>query len=123
MEFKENQAIYLQIANRFFENILRKEWGAGDKIPSIRDMAVEFEVNPNTTMRTFNYLQDKGVIYNKRGVGYFLADDGFERTIALKKEQFLEEELPVFLKTMKLLGLSLEDLKKYEGKYNGASIN
>ncbi|MEJ8803650.1 GntR family transcriptional regulator [Pontibacter sp. H249] len=123
MEFKENQAIYLQIANRFFENILRKEWGAGDKIPSIRDMAVEFEVNPNTTMRTFNYLQDKGVIFNKRGVGYFLADDGFERTIALKKEQFLEEELPVFLKTMRLLGLSLEDLKKYEGKYNGASIN
>ncbi|WP_299825917.1 GntR family transcriptional regulator [uncultured Pontibacter sp.] len=123
MEFKENQAIYLQIANRFFENILRKDWAAGDKIPSIRDMAVEFEVNPNTTMRTFNYLQDKGVIYNKRGVGYFLADDGFEKTIVLKKEQFLEEELPAFLKTMKLLGLSLEDLKKYEGKYNGASIN
>lgn len=123
MEFKENQAIYLQIANRFFENILKKEWTAGDKIPSIRDMAVEFEVNPNTTMRTFNYLQDKGVIYNKRGVGYFLADDGFEKTIALKKEQFLDEELPMFLRTMKLLGLSLDDLKAYAGKYNGASIN
>ena len=77
MEFKENQAIYLQIANRFFENILKKKWDSGDKIPSIRDMAVEFEVNPNTTMRTFNYLQDKGIIYNKRGIGYFLADDGF----------------------------------------------
>ncbi|MBC5994828.1 GntR family transcriptional regulator [Pontibacter cellulosilyticus] len=123
MEFKENQAIYLQIANRFFENILRKVWTAGDKIPSIRDMAVEFEVNPNTTMRTFNYLQDKGVIYNKRGVGYFLADDGLERTIALKKEQFLEEELPAFLRTMKLLGLSLDDLKLYAGKYNAASVN
>ena len=123
MEFKENQAIYLQIANRFFENILKKVWTAGDKIPSIRDMAVEFEVNPNTTMRTFNYLQDKGVIYNKRGVGYFLADDGFERTISLKKEQFLEEELPAFLRTMKLLGLSLDDLKTYAGKYNGASVN
>ncbi len=123
MEFKENQAIYLQIANRFFENILRKVWTAGDKIPSIRDMAVEFEVNPNTTMRTFNYLQDKGVIYNKRGVGYFLADDGLERTIALKKEQFLEEELPAFLRTMKLLGLSLDELKVYAGKYNGASVN
>ncbi|MFD2512803.1 GntR family transcriptional regulator [Pontibacter locisalis] len=123
MEFKENQAIYLQIANRFFENILKKEWAAGDKIPSIRDMAVEFEVNPNTTMRTFNYLQDKGVIYNKRGVGYFLADDGFERTIALKKEQFLEEELPVFFRTMQLLGLSLEDLKAYAAKYSDPSVN
>lgn len=123
MEFKDNQAIYLQIANRFFENILKKEWQAGDKIPSIRDMAVEFEVNPNTTMRTFNYLQDKGIIYNKRGIGYFLADDGLEKTIALKKEQFVEEELPVFLRTMKLLGLSLEDLKAYAAKYEGASIN
>ena len=113
MEFKENQAIYLQIANRFFENILKKKWDSGDKIPSIRDMAVEFEVNPNTTMRTFNYLQDKGIIYNKRGIGYFLADDGFEKTIAIKREQFLEEDLPVFFKTMQLLGIKLDDLKAY----------
>lgn len=113
MEFKENQAIYLQIANRFFENILQKKWDSGDKIPSIRDMAVEFEVNPNTTMRTFNYLQDKGIIYNKRGIGYFLADDGFQKTITLKREQFLEEELPVFFKNMQLLGISLDDLKRY----------
>jgi DNA-binding transcriptional regulator YhcF (GntR family) len=113
MEFKENQAIYLQIANRFFENILQKKWDSGDKIPSIRDMAVEFEVNPNTTMRTFNYLQDKGIIYNKRGIGYFLADDGFEKTIAIKREQFLEEDLPVFFKNMQLLGIKLDDLKAY----------
>lgn len=122
MEFKENQAIYLQIANRFFENILRKEWSSGDKIPSIRDMAVEFEVNPNTTMRTFNYLQEKGVIYNKRGIGYFVADDGFERTIALKKEQFVEEDLPMFFKTMELLGLSLDDLKAYFKKYEASNV-
>ncbi|WP_162053559.1 GntR family transcriptional regulator [Pontibacter pamirensis] len=113
MEFKENQAIYLQIANRFFENILQKKWDSGEKIPSIRDMAVEFEVNPNTTMRTFNYLQDKGIIYNKRGIGYFLADDGFERTIAIKREQFLEEDLPLFFKNMQLLGIKLDDLKAY----------
>jgi len=123
MEFKDNQAIYLQIANRFFDNILQKKWDSGDKIPSIRDMAVEFEVNPNTTMRTFNYLQDKGIIYNKRGIGYFLADDGFDKTIALKKEQFLEEDLPVFLKNMQLLGLSLDDLKGYAARYSGASAN
>ncbi|TXK31554.1 GntR family transcriptional regulator [Pontibacter qinzhouensis] len=113
MEFRDTQAIYLQIADRFFENILQKKWISGDKIPSIRDMAVEFEVNPNTTMRTFNFLQDKGVIYNKRGIGYFLADDGLEKTIALKKEQFLQEELPGFVKTMQLLGLTLDDLKAY----------
>src|SRR5580700_9964207 len=106
MEFKENQAIYLQIANHFFENILQKKWTAGDKIPSIRDMAVQFEVNPNTTMRTFNFLQDKGIIFNKRGLGYYLSDEGFAKTVELKKEQFIKEELPALFKSMSLLGLS-----------------
>jgi GntR family transcriptional regulator len=118
MEFKENnQAIYLQIADHFFENILQKKWKGGEKIPSIREMAVKFEVNPNTTMRTFNYLQDKGIIYNKRGIGYYVADDGFEKTKDLKKEQFIKEDLPVFFKTMRLLQLSLDDIRKHFDEY------
>lgn len=117
MEFKENQAIYLQIANHFLENILEKKWTTGEKIPSIRDIAVEYEVNPNTTMRTFNFLQDKGIIFNKRGIGYYVADDGYQKTLDLKKEQFIKEELPVFFKTMNLLGITLEDVKKYYNEY------
>jgi GntR family transcriptional regulator len=121
MEFKENQAIYLQIADHFFDNILGKKWESGDKIPSIREMAVKFEVNPNTTMRTFNFLQDKGIIYNKRGIGYYLADDGYQKAIDLRKEKFIKEDLPIFIKNMKMLGLTLEDIKPYitEGS-NGA---
>ncbi|GAB3195159.1 DNA-binding transcriptional regulator YhcF (GntR family) [Pontibacter aydingkolensis] len=88
MEFKGNQAIYLQIANHFFENIFRKEWAAGDKIPSIRDTAVEFEVNPNTTMRTFIYLQDKDVIFNKRGVGISWLMMGLRVPLPLKRSSF-----------------------------------
>ena len=118
MEFKENQAIYLQIANHFFENILQKKWNAGDKIPSIRDMAVQFEVNPNTTMRTFNFLQEKGIIFNKRGLGYYLSEEGFSKTVELKKEQFINEELPALFKSMNLLGLSFNDLKAYYDKMN-----
>lgn len=113
MEFKENQAIYLQIANRFLENILLKKWAVGEKIPSIREIAVEFEVNPNTTMRTFNFLQEKGIIFNKRGIGYYIAEDGLDKTLSLKKEQFIKEELPAFFKTMRLVGISLNDLKNY----------
>ena len=74
MEFKDTQTIYLQIADHFCENILRKKWNPGDRIPSVREMAVNIEVNPNTVMRTFNYLQDKGIIFNKRGIGYFVSD-------------------------------------------------
>ncbi len=113
MEVKNNSSIYLQIADQFMENILKNKWVTGEKIPSIRDTAVEYEVNPNTTMRTYNYLQEKGIIFNKRGIGYYVAEDGNEKARELKKQQFIEQDLPSFFKTMKILGLSLDDLKIY----------
>jgi DNA-binding transcriptional regulator YhcF (GntR family) len=116
MEFNENQAIYLQIADHFCENILIEKWNAGDRIPSVREMAVNIEVNPNTVMRTFNFLQDKGIIYNKRGIGYFVSEDGFQKTKALKKENFVNQELPRFFREMELLNLNMEDISRYYEK-------
>jgi GntR family transcriptional regulator len=123
MDFREDQAIYLQIADHFFENILLGRWKSGDRIPSVREMAINIEVNPNTVMRTFTYLQDKGIIYNKRGIGYFVADDGLEKTLALRKEDFVTRELPKFFKAMGLLNLSIDDLRQYHQQYqrNGDS--
>lgn len=117
MEFRDDQAIYLQIADHFCENILLEKWNPGDRIPSVREMAVNIEVNPNTVMRTFNYLQEKGIIFNKRGIGYFVADDGRLKTNALKREDFIANELPRFFKTMHLLNLSMEDMSKYYHQY------
>ena len=117
MEFNENQAIYLQIADLFFENILQRKWKTGEKIPSIREIAVKVEVNPNTALRTFNYLQEHGIIFNKRGIGYFLADDGFEKTLELKKQQFVEEELPKMFRMLDLVNLSFDDLDAYYKAY------
>jgi GntR family transcriptional regulator len=112
MEFRENQAIYLQIADLFCENILLKKWNTDEKIPSVREIAVEVEVNPNTAMRTYTYLQDKGIIYNKRGIGFFVSEDGFDKSLELKKEKFYNQELPLFFKTIELLGISLEEISK-----------
>ncbi|MEQ8551539.1 MAG: GntR family transcriptional regulator [Cyclobacteriaceae bacterium] len=117
MEFNDNQAIYLQIADLFCENILRKKWNPGDRIPSVREMAVDIEVNPNTVMRTFNYLQEKGIIFNKRGIGYFVSDDGFDKTRSLKKEDFINQELPRFFKMMELLKLNISDLESLYHSY------
>lgn len=110
MEFGNDKAIYLQITDHFCENILLEKWKAGDRIPSIREIAVNIEVNPNTVMRTFTYLQDKGIIFNKRGIGYFVAEDGFEKTRALRKEDFVNNELPRFFKAMSLLNFTIEDV-------------
>ncbi len=123
MEFNENQAIYLQIADYFCENILQKKWQKGEKIPSIREIAVKVEVNPNTAIRTFNYLQDQGIIYNKRGIGYFVSEDGFEKTLELKKQQFIQEELPKMFRMLDLVKLDFEDLKRYHQKFRKESRN
>ncbi len=111
MKFRENQPIYLQIANLFCDNILIKAWKADEKIPSVREVAVKMEVNPNTAMRAYFFLQERDIIYNKRGIGYFVSPEGFNKTLSMRRETFIKEELPAIFKTMKLLNLSCHDLE------------
>jgi DNA-binding transcriptional regulator YhcF (GntR family) len=111
MEFRQNQAIYLQIADHISERILTGTWSEGERIPSIREMSEEIEVNPNTVMRSYGYLQDLGIIYNQRGIGYFVAEDARQKTVELKKKSFIRRELPHIFRTMDLLHLTFEDLR------------
>lgn len=115
MDFRDKQAIYLQIAEYVSEQILLSRWPVGDKISSVRELAAELEVNPNTVMRTYDFLGQKGVIANKRGIGYFPADDAIDRIKAFRREQFLENDLPVFFRNLYLLGIELPDIEtRYE---------
>lgn len=115
MEFREKQAIYLQIAEYVCEQILLEKWLPGAKILSIRDLAIFMEVTPNTIQRTYDFLQQKQIISNRRGVGYFIEDDGMAKVLAYRKELFLENELPLMLRNMYLLKVSAADLiEKYE---------
>ncbi|MCK5823722.1 MAG: GntR family transcriptional regulator [Bacteroidales bacterium] len=118
MEFKDNQPIYIQIADYFCENILLKKWKEGEKIPSVRQVAVTMEVNPNTALRTFNYLQNMGIIFNKRGIGYFVDDNAYLKTLELKKEKFVNTDLPFLFKTIKMLNISIDELGKLFLEYN-----
>ena len=117
MDFNKDKAIFLQIAEMLFESILADKWPESERMPSIREMAVSMEVNPNTAIRTFNYLQEKDVIYNKRGIGYFVSDDGYKKTLKLKKEEFVNSDLPLLFKSMKMLNISFDELKKYYSEY------
>jgi DNA-binding transcriptional regulator YhcF (GntR family) len=111
MEFRDNEAIYLQIAAFVSDNILLGKWPAEQKIPSVRDMAIELEVNPNTVMRSYEFLQNQEVIYNKRGLGLFVAPDGFDKVKAYRKERFIQQDLPEFFRTIYLLDINLDDLQ------------
>jgi GntR family transcriptional regulator len=112
MEFNDNEAIYLQIAGYVGENILRQQWPPDQKIPSVRDLAAELQVNPNTVMRTYELLQSQGVVYNKRGIGFFVDPDASQKVRAYRRERFLQHELPAFFNTISLLDISLAELQQ-----------
>ena len=111
MEFKETPAIYIQIAQYVCEQILLKKWKLGDKLVSIRDLAVTMEVNPNTVQRAYDFLQQRNIIINKRGIGYFIEDDAMERILSFRREQFIENELPVFMRNIYLLKIDFKEIK------------
>jgi GntR family transcriptional regulator len=112
MDFREKQAIYLQIAEYVGDQILLQKWLPGSKIPSIRDLAISMEVTPNTTQRTYDFLQQKEIIVNRRGVGYFVSEDGFAKIMEYRRELFLENELPQMFRNMYLLNVKASEVSK-----------
>lgn len=117
MDFNQNQPIYIQIVDYFCDNILSGKWQEHKKIPSVRDIAVTVEVNPNTAIRAYTVLQDKGVIFNKRGLGYFVAEGGKQRVLDMKKEEFFSSDLPPIFKSMVMLGITPAEIEKKFAQY------
>ncbi|MEJ2903195.1 GntR family transcriptional regulator [Pedobacter panaciterrae] len=110
MEFRENEAIYMQIAGYVTENIMLEKWLPEEKLPSVRELASDLQVNPLTVVRAYEFLQGKEVIANKRGIGFFIAADAVQKVKNYSKERFLGQELPELFKSMYLLGISVEDI-------------
>lgn len=117
MEFRNSEAIYLQIADYVSDKILLGTWLPEVKIPSVRDLAFTLEVNPNTVMRSYEYLQNADIIYNKRGVGVFVAADGVKKIKALRKKKFLDKDLPLVFKNMYVLGIDLKEIQELYEKF------
>lgn len=111
MQFRETQSIYLQIADYVCEKILLKEWIAGERIPSVRELAVQLEVNPNTIMKTYEFLQQEAIIFNQRGIGFFAAGNAIEQATRYRRDWFVEKDLPQVFRSLYLLGMDPEELK------------
>ncbi|MCR4680694.1 MAG: GntR family transcriptional regulator [Bacteroidales bacterium] len=110
MDFNNTQTIWMQIVDWVFEQILTSAWKPGDKAKSVRELAVTFEVNPNTVMRSYDYLQNNDIFINKRGIGFFVTENAVEKIKEIRKKRFMEEEVPVFLKNMKLLDIDINEI-------------
>jgi len=110
MEFNENKPIYLQICDAICERILCGSLPPDSRIPSVREYGAEIGVNPNTVMRSYERLTSDGIIYNRRGIGYFISPDAREIVLQNQRKAFLENELPAIKRKMELLGLKPEDV-------------
>lgn len=117
MTFKENKPIYLQIADRIMDEILQEVYEEEGRILSVREYAGIVEVNANTVVRTYDYLQTQGIIYNKRGLGYFLATGAAQKIIELRKAAFLQQVLPDVFKEMYLLHIPMETFSELFENY------
>ncbi len=110
MEFDSNKPIYLQIADSICNRILSGEFKAGDRIPSVREYGASIGVNPNTVARSYERLTSMGVIYQQRGIGFFIASDAREKILSAEKENFFNQYLPDFINRARLLEISKSEL-------------
>jgi len=115
MKFKKKQTIYMQIADYICDKVISGDWKEGDKIPSVREFAADIEVNPNTIMRTYTFLQEADIIFNRRGIGFFVTEGAAKAVKKKKKEDFIKQELPDLFQKMQLLEIDIDDITK---KYN-----
>lgn len=110
MNFKENKPIYQQIADHICDEIIAGKLAPDARIPSVREYAAELEVNANTVMRTFDTLQSLEIIYNKRGIGYFVDSDARAKILQSRRNSFMEEESQQFFRQAHSLDISVSEI-------------
>ncbi len=108
--FHSSKPIYEQIAEMIKKRIIRGELTAGDKLPSVREMAIEVNVNPNTVQRTYRELETMDIVESKRGQGTFVTED--TEVIASIREEMKKEILMNFTKQMFEMGYTKEEIKQ-----------
>lgn len=112
MTFNNDKAIYLQMADRLCDQILAGEYGDDDRIPSVREYAVLLQVNTNTAMKAYDQMARDEIIYNKRGLGYFVTPGAREKILSARRKEFMEQQLPELFRNMKLLDIDIKEIEK-----------
>ena len=108
MQFDSNRPIYLQILDSICEQILDGKLEPDGRILSVREYGAQLGVNPNTIMRSYERLTNDGIIYNKRGLGYFIAPDARDKVLDIKRKEFMENVFTKIRRQMQLLGIGPE---------------
>ncbi len=110
MIFNDSNPIYIQIAELITEKIANSEWIEEERIPSVRDLGGDLEVNPNTVMRSYEWLSEREIIYNKRGIGFFVSPKAKAIVLEQRRYQLLDKELREIARLMVQLDISTPDV-------------
>lgn len=112
MTFNNDKAIYIQMADRLCDDILAGTYSDDDRVPSVREYAVSLEVNTNTAVKAYDQLARDGIIYNRRGLGYFVTPGARDSIMQARRKAFLDTTLPSLFRDMRLLGIGIDDIAK-----------
>ena len=118
MIMQSQTPIFQQRAFKICDEILDNKFQTDSRIPSVRELAADCEVNPNTVLKSYEWLTNKGIIYNKRGLGYFVSVKAVGLILELRRQQFTGQYLPVVFRAMNQLSISMEEVSELYEEYN-----
>lgn len=106
--FQSSKPIYMQIADKICQQIIRNDLHPGDKLPSVREMAIQTGVNPNTIQRTYSELERMEIVETKRGQGTFVVKN--DHVIGALKQEWQTEIISTFVNSLEELGFSKKEI-------------
>lgn len=112
MTFTNDKPIFQQMADRLEDEILADTYHDDDRIPSVREYAVMLEVNTNTAVKAYEQLARENIIYNKRGMGYFVTPGARKQILKERRQTFLQQKLPELFRQMRLLEIEWNDVNE-----------
>jgi len=121
-KWSEDLPIYRQLRDRVVAMILERVLGDGDALPSVRNVAAEYRLNPLTVLKGYQELVDEGLVEKKRGRGMFVNDGARTNLLKAERQRFLDKEWPKVLSTIERLGLNESDLLRSASTRKDAGV-
>ncbi len=110
IRWSDGAPIYRQLKERVIAMMLDGELKPGDALPSVRQVAAEYQLNPITVSRAYQELADEALVEKRRGLGMYVTEEASKKLLGNERERFLTEEWPLVLERIQRLGLSINDL-------------
>lgn len=113
VEWNDKQPIYRQLRDKVVERIMDGSFAEGEAVPSVRQVAADFQINHLTVGKAYQELVDAGLLEKRRGLGMFVTEGARRALTTGEQERFLEEEVPAFAERVRVLGLNMQDVVEH----------